>query len=205
MKREGWHFCAADLRLGWQDGRKIVVGETLTVEGSPRVCHHGLHALCVGNPLVDALEWAAGPIICRVLLGGKLDYDFDREKFCATERTVLQMLTLEQSIACLRGFLVRVIIANASPENRRRVRRLVKLWLSGEATLEEVQKLETCVGSRFWGACERAKQEDFSPKRLLLATWVSQGLSRTRLNRWFLAALHKAMKEARADAPAVPV
>lgn len=61
----GWHFCAEDKRLGYDDGREIIEGETLRVEGEPALCQHGLHA---SERLIDALKYAPGPILCRVEL-----------------------------------------------------------------------------------------------------------------------------------------
>ncbi len=79
-----WHFCRSDMRLGNGDGRQIVVGETLVHDGVLELCEQGLHA---SRLLLDALEWAPGPIICRVRLGGEIVEGDD--KLVATERTVL--------------------------------------------------------------------------------------------------------------------
>ena len=61
----GWHFCTEDKRLGYDDGREIIEGETLRVEGKPVLCKHGLHA---SERIIDALKYAPGPILCRVEL-----------------------------------------------------------------------------------------------------------------------------------------
>ena len=83
----GWHFASADLRLGHGDEREIRVGETLTVEPPIELCERGLHASV--RPL-DALNYASGPIACRVRLSGQVIAGED--KVCATERTVLGMV-----------------------------------------------------------------------------------------------------------------
>ena len=63
----GWHFAAADRRLANGDGREIVVGETLSVKGTLRACQNALHM----SPLaLTALQYAAGPLACRVELRG---------------------------------------------------------------------------------------------------------------------------------------
>jgi len=36
----GWYFCGRDRTLRYGDGRKIVVGETHTVKGPPKLCVH---------------------------------------------------------------------------------------------------------------------------------------------------------------------
>lgn len=85
-----WHFARVDEhgvpRLGYGDGREIRVGETLTVEGEPQLCEHGLHA---SERILDALVYAEGSVICKVTLGGIVIEDDD--KAVATERTVIAM------------------------------------------------------------------------------------------------------------------
>ena len=71
-----WHFLPADRRLGFGDGREVKVGETLTVEGEPVLCEHGLHG---SSRARDALGYAQGrPVISRVRLGGTLLHDDDK-------------------------------------------------------------------------------------------------------------------------------
>ena len=79
-----WHFLPADRRLQFGDGRRIVKGRTLKVDSKPILCRQGLHA---SKRAIDALQWASGPIICRVTLGGTVLHDGD--KSVGTERTVL--------------------------------------------------------------------------------------------------------------------
>lgn len=80
----GWHFLPNDLSLGHGDGRKVEVGETLTVDCEPVLCESGLHAS--ERPL-DALGYAPGPVICRVEVGGKVVRGSD--KLVGTSRKVL--------------------------------------------------------------------------------------------------------------------
>ena len=93
-----WHFVQVDEhgtpRLGYDDEREVRVGETLRVEGQPVLCEHGLHA---SKRLYDALGYARGDklALCRVALGGTVVDDDD--KSVANERTVIAMLTPEQT------------------------------------------------------------------------------------------------------------
>ena len=82
----GWHFCAEDKRLGYGDGRLIIEGETLRVEGDPELCAHGLHS---SERLIDALKYAPGPILCRVELSDGIVRGDD--KAVARERKTLWM------------------------------------------------------------------------------------------------------------------
>jgi hypothetical protein len=81
-----WHFANESRRLGYDDGRKIKVGQKLTVDCEPVMCKRGLHA---SARLIDALSYAPGPVLCKVTLGGTVIRGDD--KSVATERTVVAM------------------------------------------------------------------------------------------------------------------
>jgi hypothetical protein len=99
-----WHFASADMRLGYGDGREIVAGETLTVDGRPSLCERGLHA---SVRLIDAIEYAPeNPRLCRVEVGGEIATGAD--KIAGTERTCEWALSREQTDAVLREFACRV-------------------------------------------------------------------------------------------------
>lgn len=87
----GWHFLREDRRLGYGDGREVKVGEALTVDGPLVLCERGLHA---SPRAIDALQYAPGPIACRVRLSGEVLGPTDEhvDKACATERTVIAMI-----------------------------------------------------------------------------------------------------------------
>jgi len=108
-----WHFATVDNsgipQLGYGDGRAIAVGETLRVAGDIIHCEdspdertaHGLHA----SPTVwDALSYASGDtlVLCRVTLGGTVIHR--GRKSVANERTVIAMLSVEQTDKLLHDF-----------------------------------------------------------------------------------------------------
>lgn len=78
----GWYFSDYDECLRYGDKRKIEVGITHTVDCKPRLCESGLHA---SNQILDALNYAPGPILWQVTLSGKIVRGDD--KACATKRT----------------------------------------------------------------------------------------------------------------------
>ncbi len=80
----GWWFCAED-RLPHGDGRPVVLGETLKVEGKIIPCERGLHASA--DPF-DALQYANGAILYRVRLSGTI-IAHGGDKHVASERTAL--------------------------------------------------------------------------------------------------------------------
>ena len=76
-----WHFVGDTLR----DGRPIPAdGVTLKHKGKLELCASGLHA---SERLIDALQYAPGPILCRVKMGGTIKKDSDQ--LVARQRTIL--------------------------------------------------------------------------------------------------------------------
>ena len=100
-----WHFATVaeggKPRLGYDDGREIVMGETLRVDGEPVLCEQGLHA---SRRLFDALGYAPSNtlVLCRVTLGGSVKHD--NNKSVGNERAVVAMLTMEETDKLLRDF-----------------------------------------------------------------------------------------------------
>lgn len=83
---EAWHWVSADRMTRFEPRVPIVAGETLRVDPPVEMCNHGLHA---SVRALDALQYAPGPIICRVRLSGEIVQGDD--KLVASERTVLWM------------------------------------------------------------------------------------------------------------------
>jgi CO/xanthine dehydrogenase Mo-binding subunit len=121
-----WHFIRVDEdgtpRLGYGDNRAVVVGETLRVEGTPIPCRHGLHA---SKSILNALRYAAYGnefALCSVMLGG--DIVDEDDKSAANERTVIAILTSEETKKLLRDFArwsaLQVIHLWAAPDIVRR-------------------------------------------------------------------------------------
>lgn len=84
---EAWHFLPEDRRLRF--GRRMLVrpGNTFTAtKRSLELCAYGLHA---SERAYDALKYAPGPVICRVMLTGA--HLRGEDKLCAEYRTVLWM------------------------------------------------------------------------------------------------------------------
>jgi hypothetical protein len=86
---KAWHFIVEDKRLGYGDGRIVKTGRTFRVpKDKPlELCNYGLHA---SKRILDALQYAPGPMVCRVeLIGERLD---DNDKSVAYERHVEWMM-----------------------------------------------------------------------------------------------------------------
>ena len=78
-----WHFLPADRRCRY-DGRAVVAGEWLAASGELALCQNGMHA---SRRALDALQYAPGPIVCRVELRG--DVIEGTDKLVARERRVV--------------------------------------------------------------------------------------------------------------------
>ena len=81
---KAWYFSKEPKRLRYGDDRKIILGDTHEVCCEPELCERGLHG---SVRLIDALDYAPGPIIWRVELSGKMDIGDD--KIAATKRTYI--------------------------------------------------------------------------------------------------------------------
>ena len=92
-----WWFCApyADgvVRLPHGDGRRVKVGETLSVEGPIIACQSGLHA---SVRAIDALQYAPGATICRVEVWGDVQQEHD--KIAGRYRKVLWMADADKAL-----------------------------------------------------------------------------------------------------------
>jgi len=80
---KGWHFLRQDCRLSFGDGRLIRAGTTVTVPGPPVLYARGLHA---SRRVMDALQLAPGPVVCRVVVSGEIVKEDDI--FAGTRRYV---------------------------------------------------------------------------------------------------------------------
>ena len=93
----GWHFLPDNRRLRYGDSRHVDEGETLemtsTVHDSPIICRAGMHA---SEDVFDAIKYAPGFVLCRVLVTGDVQSYFD--KFCGRNRKVLWMVDCRDAL-----------------------------------------------------------------------------------------------------------
>lgn len=101
-KKLGWHFLPADMKLEYGDGRLVVVGQTLSMNGraKPQCCSDGMHA---AEKLTQAASFKKGPVLCRVEVSGDIHTQY--AKFCGRNRKVLwaKALTVKDILACLKS------------------------------------------------------------------------------------------------------
>ena len=86
-RRLGWHFVKGPLPGILRDDRKVKVGEWLKHEGEIIPCEKGLH---LSDRPLDALQYAPGPICCRVeWRGATIPHGAPMDKRVVQERKVL--------------------------------------------------------------------------------------------------------------------
>jgi hypothetical protein len=145
----GWHFLREDKRLRWGSTEIVKPGKWLRVEGDLLMCEHGLHA---SKRAIDALEYAPGPIICRVELRGDMIHDTD--KSVARERRVVWMAdatyTLHEfACRCAEDALAR--IENPDPRSIAAIA-AKRAWLKGDITDHQLDAAGAAAWAAAWGA-----------------------------------------------------
>ena len=125
-----WHFLRKDKKLGYNDGRLVRVGHTFKCDpDSIKMCETGFHA---SKNILDALNYAFGPIACEVELGGNIIKGYD--KIVASERTVISMVDAEDVLhefACWCAERALSRIKNPDPRSITAIEAKRK-WLKGE-------------------------------------------------------------------------
>ena len=148
-----WHFVRANRKLAYGDGRKIVKGRTLTVDGVPRLCRWGLHA---SERIIDALEYAPGPIVCRVEIGGQIVRGDD--KLCGTSRKVLWWLDATEVLHLFACRVAERALKEAKVTDPRccAAIKAKRQWLAGRITDEELDAARSAAVSAAVSAARAA-------------------------------------------------
>ena len=83
----GWWFATKDKQLANGDGRKIKIGITHSVKGEIIPCRHGLH---LSKNIMDALNYAPGPVIYKVKGHGVIiPHGKPIDKYACSKRTYI--------------------------------------------------------------------------------------------------------------------
>jgi hypothetical protein len=133
-----WHFVAGNRML--RDGSLLVEPGyiySIGAEESVEMCEVGMHA---SRRAIDALQYAPGPVVCRVRLWGDVREDADR--LVARHREVLWMADATRELHqfgvwCVRHTPLadgRTVWHVLSDLRSRRAVTMKESWLRGEAT-----------------------------------------------------------------------
>jgi len=152
---KAWHFLADDKKLGYEDGRIVQVGETYRYKGEEpiEICRRGMHG---SVRLMDALEYAPGPIVCRVdITGGIVKGD---DKIVGRERKVLAMsdaTNVLHEFACRCAETALLHVDNPDQRSIDAIEAKRK-WLRGEITDEELAAAWDAARTAAWDAARAA-------------------------------------------------
>jgi len=72
---KAWYFSGTDKKLRYGDNRKIVIGRKHSVKGKIDLCENGLHG---SKSILDALQYAPGPVVWQVELSGNMEKGSDK-------------------------------------------------------------------------------------------------------------------------------
>jgi hypothetical protein len=190
----GWWFAAGD-RLPNGDGRKIVLGETLTVDPPVVLCERGLHA---SRRVIDTLNYAPGEFLYRVRVGGQVVHGDD--KMVGTERTALWRIDATRALR-LFGCDVAEMALKAERKAGREPHKdswdvvaVMRRWIDGKATDAE----RSAAGSAAWNAAGSAAWNAAGS-----AAWNAAGsAARSAAERLLLRRIREARSATRTeDAP----
>ena len=168
-KIKAWWFAKRDaygkVRLPHGDGREVVVGETLSVEGKIVACKNGLHA---SVRAMDALKYAPGSVVCRVEVWG--DVAKESDKVAGRHRKVLWMADADAALRhfacdCAEAALLGERKAGREPDPRSWAAiEVARRFADGEATKEELAAASaagdaaaSAAGDAAWDAASAAR------------------------------------------------
>lgn len=172
-----WHFLKKDKRLRFGDREFVEVDKTFSIKEKPELCELGFHA---SLRAIDALDYAPGPIVCRVQMGGEIIHSDD--KLVAQQRTVIWMAdasTVLHEMAC--WFAERALLRQREKGNEPDKRSWAAIeakrkWLKGEITDKELGAAWVAAGDAgdaagVAGAAAWAAARDARDARV--AAWVA--------------------------------
>lgn len=162
---EAWHFLNADGRLANTPRRTepVRVGEVLHIKPPLELCQRGLHG---SRRILDALQYARGPILCRTIHWG--DVQEDSDKLCSEYRCAISIVDASRVLhefACVVATQAMDLVESRGGTIDPRSRAAVvakRRWLAGEIDDKELASAKaaarTAWGARAaWGASEAAK------------------------------------------------
>ena len=166
-----YHFLKSDRRLQFEPYTPVVVGETLVYPGEPELCMTGLHA---SKRIIDALNYAPGPVLCVVELGGKIIHGDD--KAVAQERTVSWMQDISPT---LHEFACQVAEEalekhGVTDERSWKAIEVKRLWLKGKASDKELKAAWDAAYAAAGSATDAARSAVNAAKDAAkFATWCA--------------------------------
>lgn len=159
---EAWHFLPSDRRLCWGTKELVEAGKSYVQAwpyqelDKPTLCEAGMHA---SRKPLNALSYAAGSVVCRVLICGRICEDDD--KLVGDERRVLWMADAEQT---LREF------------SRWCARSVLHLWYAPEIVRQYLETGDENIRTEAWDAAlheARTAAFDSARDEARIAAWAA--------------------------------
>ncbi len=141
---KAFYFSNEEKKLGYGDGRDIVVGETHKVDGTPKCCEKGLHG---SKRIIDALQYASSSNLYLVEISQNVDEQED--KICGKKRKYIAHFNVE---SVLREFARRQAMINIEKVKpyTDKYDLIVKYLETGD------EGLRSAAGSAAWSAASLA-------------------------------------------------
>ena len=92
-KIRAWHFLQENKKLRWGTQEIVEGGKTYSCDGSLVLCENGMHG---SVRIMDALQYAPGPIVCEVEIWGEIVMATD--KLVGRTRKVLSMINATNTL-----------------------------------------------------------------------------------------------------------
>lgn len=138
----GWHFLPADGCLAhYKPKTKVRAGVTYTVSGPLTMCVRGLH---FSRRAIDALDYAPGPIVCRIVATGDILHGED--KSVCTERRVIAVADASEVLrefALLCSAHVARSLETAAPRAAARAAALAACYSDTSTARSTIEEFET--------------------------------------------------------------
>jgi hypothetical protein len=149
-----WHFVNASRTLQY-DAESLAVEPgyiySIADHETPALCECGMHG---SRRAIDALQFAPGPVICRVRIFG--DVREDKDKLVGRHREVLWMADATEALHRMSVWAVRntplpdgrKVWDLLTDERSRRAVEVKELWIDGKATDVELDAARDAAGAR---------------------------------------------------------
>lgn len=164
------HFLRPDGRLNYPPHTGVVCGKTISVDCKPVMCEQGLHG---SIRLIDALQYAPGPILCRVDIWG--DVKEGGDKLVGQNRHVIWMQDITTTLhefACDEAERALTARREAGDEPDPRSWAAIEAkrkWLRGEISDDDLDATRYVARVAAWAAAWEAKA----------AAWAARVAART--------------------------
>ena len=150
-KIKAWHFLADDYRLKYGDRRKVQAGSRLVYDGVPKLCCRGFHG---SRRVIDALQYAPGPIVCRVVISGDIVEGDD--KLVGGTREILWTLDATWELHHFACWCAERALKHAKVTDARSWKAIEtkRLWIDGLATDDELSAARSAAWSAARGVVD---------------------------------------------------